>query len=67
MGTQSAALKSEIEMLRAEHLKHTKKVDKVSLAHLKEKSVQKPFSWVHRKPDAKIKFNTGLRTVVIFN
>ena len=54
-------------MPRAQHLKFTKIVDKVSHAILKEKSVRKPFSWVHIKSDGRMKFYRCLRTVAIFN
>ena len=65
--TQNGALQDEIEVLRAENFKLTKKVDEMSQELLKEKSVRKPFSWKHIKSDAKMKFYTGLQTVAIFN
>ena len=63
---QNAALQNEIEILRAEQSKLAKKVDEVSQALLKEKSIRKPFSWKHIKSDAKMKVYTGLQTVAIF-
>ena len=65
MRTQNGALQNEIEMLRAENLKFTKKVDEMSQELLKEKSVRKAFSWKHTKSDTKMTVYTGLQTVAI--